>query len=292
MNFALIIDAVPNINSYYIKDKRAYKLSDNKPTDFNHSIGNECFLNTWNYPWLFKNQLLSREEYKKPTAFNIWFFGSGSDLDLSYDIPEHLWNRIKYTHMNLGYWNDYRSWGLQTLNTNKTTDLCAIFQAEHKYNEDHGVRNDLQYTHHRKGLWDKLQPLKNKYSMLTEKMPFQEYMQNLWNSKISLSPFGMGEFCFRDIESMLMGTIVLKPSHEKVDTLPNMMIDNETFIPCKYDWSDLEEKIDYILSNFNDLNEKINHKIRKEFMENFTNEKLCLYYYNLFSKLDDIGEEK
>ena len=91
--------------------------------------------------------------------------------------------------------------------------------------------------------------------MLTEKMPFQEYMKNLWSSKISLSPFGMGEFCFRDLESMMMGTVVLKPSHKKVDTLPNLMVDNETFIPCKYDWSDLEEKIDYILSNFNEIKE-------------------------------------
>ena len=36
--------------------------------------------------YLFKNQLLSRENYKEPTAFNKWFFGSGSDLDLGYDI--------------------------------------------------------------------------------------------------------------------------------------------------------------------------------------------------------------
>ena len=223
--------------------------------------------------YLLKNQKFhTREEYKTPYAFNKYFFGSGSDLDLSYDIPEDMWNRIKFTHINLGYWNDYRN--LQPLNQNKTVDLCAIFQAEHGYSEDHGVRNDLHYTHHRKGLWDKLQPLKNKYSMLTEKMPFQDYIQNLWNSKISLSPFGMGEFCFRDLESMLVGTIVLKPSHKKVDTLPNMMIDDETFIPCKYDWSDLEEKIDYILTNFNELNQTINHNIRSLFLEKFTNEKL------------------
>ena len=44
--------------------------------------------------YLFKNQLLSREEYKKPTAFNKWFFGSGSDLDLSYDIPKDTWKKI------------------------------------------------------------------------------------------------------------------------------------------------------------------------------------------------------
>tara|TARA_Y100000593_G_C4238260_1_gene300736 strand:+ start:22 stop:1050 length:1029 start_codon:yes stop_codon:yes gene_type:complete len=239
--------------------------------------------------YLLKNQkFYNREDYKTPYAFNKYFFGVGSDLDLSYDIPEDVWNRIKFTHINLGYWNDYRR-GVQPMSDNKTMDMCAIFQAEHRYSEDHGVRNDLHYTNHRKGLWDKLEPLKSKYSMLTERMPYQEYMKNLWNSKISLSPFGMGEFCFRDLESMMVGTIVLKPSHEKVDTLPNMMIDNETFIPCKYDWSDLEEKIDYILSNFNELNERINHNIRSMFLEKFTNENLCLYYYNLFRNLDGVS---
>ena len=241
--------------------------------------------------YLLKNQkFYNREDYKTPYAFNKYFFGVGSDLDLSYDIPEDVWNRIKFTHINLGYWNDYRN--LQPISPNKNIDMCAIFNAEHSYNEDHKVRNDLHYTHHRKGLWDKLEPLKNKYNMLTEKMPFQEYIQNLWNSKISLSPFGMGEFCFRDLESMLVGTIILKPSHKKVDTLPNVMIDDETFIACKYDWSDLEEKIDYILSNFNELNQKINHNIRNMFLEKFTNENLCLYYYNLFSNLQNIDKIK
>ena len=136
---------------------------------------------------------------------------------------------------------------------------------------------------------DKTKLLKNKYSMLTEKMPFQEYAQNLWNSKISLSPFGMGELCFRDLESMVFGTVILKPSHERVDTLPNIMIDDETFVSCKYDWSDLEEKIDYILSNFTYINEKINYNIRNIFNKNCTNEKLCLYYHGLFSNLDDVA---
>jgi len=251
----------------------------------------EVFENS-NAIYLLKNQKFhTREEYKTPYAFNKYFFGSGSDLDLSYDIPEDMWNRIRFTHINLGYWNDYHS-GVQSISTNKTMDMCAIFQAEHKYSEDHKVRNDLHYTKHRKGLWNRLEPLKSKYSMLTERMPYQEYMKNLWNSKISLSPFGMGEFCFRDLESMMVGTIILKPSHEKVDTLPNMMIDNETFIPCKYDWSDLEEKIDYILSNFNELNEKINYNIRKMFKEKFTNENLCLYYYNLFSNLNGVSNDR
>ena len=53
--------------------------------------------------YLFKNQLLKKDEYKIPTAFNKWFFGSGSDLDLSYDIPNQKWDRIKLSGYNLGH---------------------------------------------------------------------------------------------------------------------------------------------------------------------------------------------
>jgi len=240
--------------------------------------------------YLMKNQLLpNRKDYKVPYAFNKFFFGKGSDLDLSYDIPEDKWKRIKFSHINLGYWNNYHQF--QPINANKTIDLCAIFQAYHPENYDHGVRNDLLYTEHRAGLWDKLQPLKSKYSMLSEKLPYQEYVKNLWSSKVCISPYGMGEFCFRDLEAMVHGTVILKPSHKMVDTLPNLMIDDETFISCKYDWSDLEEKLDYIYSNFNEVNEKIVHNIRKKYSEEFTSEKICMYYYNLFKNLETVISE-
>jgi hypothetical protein len=241
--------------------------------------------------YLFKNQTLpTRQDYKTPYAFNKFFFGNGSELDLSYDISENMWDRIKPTGFNLGYLLPHYK-QFQPLNQNKTIDLCAIFKANHQLCEDHGVRNDLLYTEHRKGLWDKLQPLKDKYSMLTQRMPFEEYVKNLWNSKISLSPYGMGELCFRDFESMQYGTIILKPSHKLVASTPNIMIDDETFIACKYDWSDLEEKIDYILSNFNELNEKINYNIRKAFSEQYTYENLCMHYYNIFKNLNNITQE-
>ena len=240
--------------------------------------------------YLLKNQLLpNREDYKIPYAFNKFFFGKGSDLDLSYNISPQMWEKIKFTHNNLGYWNDYHTH--QPINNNKNIDICAIFQAYHPENYDHGVRNDLHYTEHRGGLWDKLQPLKNKYSIITEKLPYQEYVRQLWSSKICISPYGMGEFCFRDLEAMVFGTIILKPSHEKVDTFPNLMVDNETFIPCKYDWSDLEEKIEYILSNFEEVQQKIVTNIRKKYSEEFTGDKFCHYYYNLFNNLPGITNE-
>ena len=241
--------------------------------------------------YLMKNQKFNtREEYKTPYAFNKYFWGDGSDLDLSYDISKENWDKIKFSGINLGYWvPNYHN--IQPMCNNKNIDMCAIFQAKHDYSEDHKVRNDIFYTEHRNGLWDRLEPLKVKYNMLTERMPYQEYVQNLWRSKITLSPFGMGELCFRDFEAMQFGTIILKPDQFKVDSFPNMMIENETYIPCKYDWSDLEEKIDYILGNFDELNEKINNNIRKLFKEQYTYENLCMHWYNIFKNLNNISKE-
>ena len=241
--------------------------------------------------YLLKNQKFrTREEYKTPYAFNKYFFGDGSDLDLSYDISSDMWERIKFTGFNLGYLlPHYRDF--QQISQNKTTDVCAIFKAEHGYCEDHSVRNDLFYINHRKGLWNKLEPLKSKYDMITERLPFEEYVRNLWNSKLCLSPFGMGELCFRDFESMQYGTIILKPDQSKVDSYPNIMVEGETYIGCKFDWSDLEEKIDYTLSNFKELNEKINSNIRNAFIEKYSYENLCMYYYDMFNNLETVEKE-
>ena len=238
--------------------------------------------------YLFKNQMFgTREEYKIPYAHNKWFWGSGSDLDLSYDISEDMWKRIKLTGWNVGQLvPNYRNF--QDINPNKSVDICAIFQGKHNYNEDHKSRNDLFYTEHRKGLWDKLEPLKSKYNMIYDRLPFEEYIRNLSDSKISFSPFGMGEICFRDFECMQYGTIFLKPNQDIVKTIPNIYIAGETYIDIAYDWSNLEERIEYVLSNFNTVNEMINTNVREKFMEGYDYHKLCLHWYNIFKDLSGV----
>jgi len=243
-----------------------------------------------NATYLFKNQMFgTREEYKVPYAHNKWFWGSGSDLDLSYDISEKNWKRIKFTGWNVGQLvPNYRNF--QPINTNKQIDVCAIFRGNHDHNEDHKSRNDHFYTKHRAGLWNILEPLKSKYNMIYDRLPFQEYVRNLWDSKISFSPFGMGEICFRDFECMQFGTIMIKPEQSKVKTIPNIYEENKTYIAVKYDWSDLEEKIDYILSNFDTLNIEINENIRKKFVEGYDYNKLCLHWYNIFKNMNSTKE--
>ena len=239
---------------------------------------------------LFKNQLLSREDYKKPTAFNKWFFGTDSDLDLGYDIPKEKWDRIKLSGYNLGYLlPQYRNF--QPINKNKNIDLCAIYQAKHPHNEDHKVRNDLFYTKHRDGAWDILNKIKNEYDIRTARLPFEEYIKVLYDSKLSLSPFGMGELCFRDFECMQWGTVIVKPNMNMVKTKPNIYIEDETYISVKSDWSDLEEKTKKVLGNFDKYSYIVN-TFREKFNEEYSLENLCLHWYNIFKNLPTIGEEK
>jgi len=241
-----------------------------------------------NAVYLFKNQILpTKEHYKIPYAHNKWFWGSGSDLDLSYNISSLQWDKIKLTGWNLGQLlPDYRNF--QPINNNKTLDISAIFKGTHDYNEDHTSQNNHFYQDHRSGLWGKLENLQNNYSMVCNKLPKLEYLQSLWNSKVAFSPFGMGEICFRDFECMQFGTIFIKPNQDLVHTIPNIYEDGKTYIGCKYDWSDLEEKVDYVMSNFKELNEKINLEIRKKFIEGYDYNKLCLHWYNIFNTLPNI----
>ena len=60
------------------------------------------------------------------------------------------------------------------------------------------------------------------------------------------------------------------------------------YIDVAYDWSDLEERIDYVLSNFNIINEKINTNVRERFMDGYDYNKLCLYWYNIFKDLSGV----
>jgi len=234
--------------------------------------------------YLFKNQLLNKEDYKISTTFNKWFFGSGGDLDLSYDIPDDKWNKIKLSGWNLGYLLPHYKDFHPILDT-KELDVCAIYQASLNYNEDHGVRNDTYYTDHRKGAWDNLDI---KYKSKKDKLPYEEYINTLYNSKVAISPFGMGELCFRDFECMQYGTIIIKPDMSMVNTEPNIYFDNNTYISVNYNWSNLTEKIDYVLSNFNELNKRINNNIRNKFSKIYSYKNLCMWWYNIFSNLNGI----
>ena len=247
-----------------------------------------------NAKFLFKNQLLkNREDYNIPKSFNKWFFKDGSDLDLAYDITDENWSKIKLSGWNLGYFagDQFRpavqKW--HPICPNKTIDLCAIFNANHPPSTDHFAENGSYYTNHRNGAWDMIGDDPG-YSFLKDRLPFQEYMNALYQSKLSISPFGQGEVCYRDFEVFELGVAMVKPTMDIVNTHPNPYIPNETYIPVDLDWEELNETVLGML----DKPDKIQYIVensRKVYDELYSAHNFCKYWYDFFSNIDGIENE-
>jgi hypothetical protein len=76
-------------------------------------------------------------------------------------------------------------------------------------------------------------------TFLTGMVPQKQYYRELADSKIVISPFGWGEVCFRDFEAILSGALLLKPDMSHVTTWPGVYIPYETYVPLRWDGSDI-----------------------------------------------------
>ena len=76
-----------------------------------------------------------------------------------------------------------------------------------------------------------------------------EYYGEMLKSKICVSPFGYGEICWRDFEAIICGCLVIKPDMGHVETNPNIFTPYQTYVPVRWDYSDLEEKCAYYLAH-------------------------------------------
>ena len=88
-----------------------------------------------------------------------------------------------------------------------------------------------------------------KFEVDCSRIPLSDYFKELKNSKISVSPFGVGEFCYRDYESIICGTVLVKPDMSHMSTWPDFYQADKTFIAYRWDLADLSEKLEYLLGN-------------------------------------------
>ncbi len=79
--------------------------------------------------------------------------------------------------------------------------------------------------------------------VLSGRVPKKQYERELRASSIVLSPFGWGEICFRDFEAIRNGAALMKPDMSSVITYPDVFKENETYIPIRWDGSDVHEQI-------------------------------------------------
>ena len=83
--------------------------------------------------------------------------------------------------------------------------------------------------------------LKHNHPSPFVKMSHDEYVSYMKDTKAAISPFGWGEICYRDFETIAYGATLLKPSMEHLITYPDIYIAGETYVPLYWDFSNYEE---------------------------------------------------
>lgn len=87
----------------------------------------------------------------------------------------------------------------------------------------------------------------------TEKLSRAPYFDELRQSRIVVSPFGLGEITLKDFEVFLTGGLLLKPDMSHMETWPDFYQAGRTMITHSWDLSDLLQVIDDSLTRHDEL---------------------------------------
>jgi hypothetical protein len=98
-------------------------------------------------------------------------------------------------------------------------------------------------------------------------------------AKIGIHYFGNSRDSTRVWEIMSCQTALLMPKYRlKIAEEPYMPLDHSSYESMEDDWSDIEQKIDFLLEN--DNWKKVAERGQKEFQEHQSIQKSCEYYYD------------
>jgi hypothetical protein len=110
------------------------------------------------------------------------------------------------------------------------------------------IQGEPWYTCMRQEALDRARGLEERMNVVWRgRIPRDEYVRELFRSKMCFSPFGYGEVCWRDFEAIFAGSLLLKPDMSHLDCYPEAFLPYETYIPLAWDLHDFEEKIEYYL---------------------------------------------
>jgi|TARA_R100001163_G_C5063468_1_gene200781 hypothetical protein len=225
--------------------------------------------------------------YKKGWANGRYYWGQGD-----YSVPDidELKPKMKLTgcnwlHTVVPKWNDYRR--------DKPYDVSCMFGYPTKVSVyEHDLCQTDYYDPHRKNLMD---TLGDKYKIAGliegERIPIEQYYQKMYDSKIIMAPIGYGEMAPRDIEATMFGSVLMKPDMSYIWSEPFVYEDDETYISVNYDWSNLEEKIDYVLSDYNNIRERLVTNMKSQFENKYKLENLVLHLYDVFKNISNVESE-
>ncbi|MEK9967988.1 MAG: hypothetical protein VW600_02555 [Ferrovibrio sp.] len=77
--------------------------------------------------------------------------------------------------------------------------------------------------------------------MPTDRLSRSGFRREMSHAKAAISPFGWGEVCLRDFEAFIAGAALVKPDMSHLETWPNWYVPGFTYLPIKWDLSDMDE---------------------------------------------------
>lgn len=113
------------------------------------------------------------------------------------------------------------------------------------------------YHAHRMRCLEALMPLEGRYHVVAgapgvngfANVSRRRFYAEMHAARICVSPFGYGELCYRDFEAMACGCLLVKPDVSHVLTRPDLLVPGETYVPVRWDYSDLAEVVDRCLGD-------------------------------------------
>lgn len=134
-------------------------------------------------------------------------------------------------------------------NTLENKDFNSVFRGRIK-------KDKLNYSYQRNKVISCFKRLNKKF-ITGDPISKRKYLKELKRSKTCISPFGWGEVCYRDFETIIAGAVLIKPDMSHLNTYPNVYKEGETYVPIKWDMSDLEEKVNKVIESYDEYKDYV-----------------------------------
>lgn len=228
--------------------------------------------NTWYFNLLpYLDAFVKRQAYQDLEDYDRSFIGGSKFTDfiskywqidfegwsVNSPVPQGYNDRI-VTGWNLGtakrFLRELRPSVLSLCSPQKTIDIfCRLSLGNENQKE--------WYYKYRKITVEALESLQSDYQVAVSGGSIEnglvsqrQYYREIKRSRIVFSPFGWGESCWRDFEAVCYNCLLVKPSMSHLKTEPNIFIEGETYVPVRWDLSDLEAKCRYYLEHPEEAN--------------------------------------
>lgn len=122
------------------------------------------------------------------------------------------------------------------------------------------------------------------YNVSCNKTDLVNYWNNLSNTRILVSPWGDNVSCYKDVEAIYKGCVLIKPYSDFAKTYGNLFQSNRFYVSCNSDWSNLVEKIEYINTNY-DAFLDMRVSAYQHMYDSFQPNNMAIWYKTIFESI-------